>query len=84
MNLVRISDRYLHYFAEIFFLIKSSMLYHDILVNMEIYVTLFLSIHFCKVYSIGAVNVYTNLEINRYTIDEFRKHANIVFLFDVT
>ena len=39
---------------------------------------------FCKVHGIGAINVCTNFEINRYKIDEFRKHAKIVVLFDVT
>ena len=45
---------------------------------METYITLFLSIHFCKVHSIGPINVCTNFEINRYKIDEFGKHAKIV------
>ena len=49
------------------------------LVVMEIYVTLFVSMHFCKVHSIGPINVCTNFEINRHKIDEFRKHAKIVF-----
>ena len=31
----------------------------------------------CKVHSIGPVNECTNFEINRYKIDEFRKHENI-------
>ena len=48
-------------------------------VAMETYITLFLSMHFCKVHGIGAINVCTNFEINLYKIDEFRKHANIVF-----
>ena len=34
---------------------------------------------FCKVHSIGPTNVCTNFEVNRYTIDEFRQHAKIVF-----
>ena len=42
----------------------------------------FLSMHFCKVHGIGAINV--NFEINRYKIDEFRKHANIYVSCDVT
>ena len=33
---------------------------------------------FCNVHSIGPINVCANFEINRYTIDEFRKHATIV------
>ena len=33
---------------------------------------------FCKVHSIGTVNVCTNFDINRYKIDEFIKHENIV------
>ena len=33
---------------------------------------------FCKVHSIGPINVCTNFEINQYKIDEFRKHAKIV------
>ena len=32
---------------------------------------------FCKVHSIGPINVCTNFEINRYKIDEFRKHAKL-------
>ena len=34
---------------------------------------------FCKVHIIGAINVCTNFEINRYKIDEFRRHAIIVY-----
>ena len=49
------------------------------LVAMETYVTLFWSMHFCKVHSIGPINVCTNFEINQYKIDEFRKRAKIVF-----
>ena len=50
------------------------------LVVMETYVTLFLSMHFFgKVHSICPVNVCTKFEINRYKIDETRKHAKIVF-----
>ena len=30
---------------------------------------------FCKVHSICPINVCINFEINRYKIDEFRKHA---------
>ena len=33
---------------------------------------------FCKVHSIGPINVCTNFEINWYKIDEFRKRAKIV------
>ena len=33
---------------------------------------------FCKEHSIGPINVSTNFEINRYKIDEFRKHAKAV------
>ena len=33
---------------------------------------------FCKVHSIGPINVCANCVINRYKIDEFRKHAKIV------
>ena len=29
-------------------------------------------------YSIGPINMCTDFEINRYKIDEFRKHAEIV------
>ena len=39
--------------------------------------------YFCKVHNIGPINVCANFEINRYKIDEFRKHAKIVCLFDV-
>ena len=49
------------------------------LVVVETYVTLFQCIH-----SIGTINVCTNFEINRYTIDDFRKHAKSYVLFDVT
>ena len=34
---------------------------------------------FCNVHIIGPINVCTNFEINRYNIDEFRKHAKIVW-----
>ena len=48
------------------------------LVAMETCVTLFLiGAYFCMIHSIGAINVCTNFEINRYKIDEFRKHATI-------
>ena len=43
------------------------------LVAMETCVTLFWLVH-----SIGAINVCTNFEINRYKIDELRKHAKCV------
>ena len=33
---------------------------------------------FSMIHSIGPINVCTDFEINRYKIDEFRKHANIV------
>ena len=55
------------------------MLYNGYLVAMEIDIRYFRSMHFCKVHSIDPVNVCTNFEINRYKIDEFRKHAKIVF-----
>ena len=48
------------------------------LVAMETCVTLFLSIHFSKVHRKGPINVCSDIEINRYKIDEFRKHAKIV------
>ena len=32
---------------------------------------------FCKVHSLGPINVCTNFEINRCKIDEFIKHAKI-------
>ena len=41
------------------------------------YVT-FIDASFCNVHSIGPINVCRNFEINRYNIDEFRKHENIV------
>ena len=34
---------------------------------------------FCMMHSIGPVNVCNDFEIKRYKIDEFRKHAKIVF-----
>ena len=56
--LVRISDRYLHYyFAEI----KNVNEKRPILYT-----------------GTGATNVCTNIEINRYKINQFRKHAKIV------
>ena len=36
------------------------------------------------IYRIGQINVCTDFEINRYRIDEVRKYAKIVCLFDVT
>ena len=48
------------------------------LVAMETYVTLFLSMVFCKVHRIGPLNRCTNFEISRYKIYEFRKHEQIV------
>ena len=39
---------------------------------------------FCKVHSIGPINMCTYFEINRHKIDEFRKHAKSYVLFDVT
>ena len=47
----------------------------------NIYVMLLFSMHvFARymAYIVGPINVCTNFEINRYTIDEFRKHAKIV------
>ena len=38
---------------------------------------------FCKVHSVDPINVCANFEINRYT-DDFRVHAKIYVLFDVT
>ena len=34
---------------------------------------------FCKVHSIGPLNVCANFEINRFKIDEFRKHTKSYF-----
>ena len=46
---------------------------------------IFIDACFCKVHSIGQINVCINFEINMYKIDEFRKHAKISYvLFDVT
>ena len=39
----------------------------------------FYQFNFGKVHSIGPIYVCTNFEINRYKIEEFRKHAKIVF-----
>ena len=36
---------------------------------------------FCKVHRICPINVCTNFEINRYQIDDFRKHENVMFYF---
>ena len=50
------------------------------LVAMETYVMfLFVFCFVCKVHSIGLINVRTNFWINWYKIDEFRKHAKLVF-----
>ena len=50
------------------------------LVAMEMRVTLFLLVDFfCMIHSISPINVCTDFEISRYKIDEFRKHAKIVF-----
>ena len=38
-----------------------------------------ISMHFfCKVHSIGAINVCTNFDINRNKIDAFTKHTQIL------
>ena len=34
---------------------------------------------FCIIHSISQINVCTDFEINRYKIEEFRKHVKIVF-----
>ena len=39
---------------------------------------------FCMIYGIGPIYVCTDLEINRYKIDEFWKHAKSYVLFNVT
>ena len=39
---------------------------------------------FCRVHSIGPVNVCTIFEINQYKIDEFRKHAKLGMFYFVT
>ena len=41
---------------------------------------IFIDAFFCMIHSIGAINVCTNFEINRYKNDEFRK---AFVLFDV-
>ena len=54
------------------------------LVAMEIRAKLFLMGAFfvCMMLSAGPINVCTDFEINRYKIDEFRKHTKIVcFMF---
>ena len=75
--LVRIYDRYLaSLIAEIIvFNEKRPCFIVGYLVVMETHVTLFVLMHFCKVYGIGAINVCTNFDINPYKIYEFRKHA---------
>ena len=45
----------------------------------ETYVTLLRSMHFCTTHSIDQINVCTNFEMNRYKIDEFRKHAKMLY-----
>ena len=45
----------------------------------NIYYVILTSACFSNVHSIGPINVCTNLEINLYKIDEFRKHVKIVF-----
>ena len=40
---------------------------------------IFIGSIFYMLYSIGPINVCTDLEINRYKIDEVRKYAKIAF-----
>ena len=56
---------------------KRPMLYNGIYHGNICYAT-FIDVRFCNVHIIGPINVCTNFEINRYNIDEFRKHAKIV------
>ena len=41
---------------------------------------IFVNACFCKVHSIGPINVCANFKINRYGIDEFRKLKIICFI----
>ena len=49
------------------------------LVAMETCHVIFYQCKFCKVHGIGAINMCTDFEINRYKIDEFTKHSKIVW-----
>ena len=53
------------------------------LVARETYVMLFLSMHFCKIHTIGLINVCTNFEINRYTVMNLENLQKLYVLFDV-
>ena len=56
------------------------MLYNGIFgCHGKICYVILINAFFCKVHSIGPINVCTNFEINRYKMDEYRKHAKIVF-----
>ena len=37
--------------------------------------------NFCMIHSLGPINVCTDFEINRYKIDEFRKHAKKIMFY---
>ena len=65
-------------------LLKNVCFMMGYLVVMETYGTYFIliSAFFCNVHSIGAINVCTNCEINRYNIDEFIQHYKYYVLFD--
>ena len=53
------------------------------LVARETYVMLFLSMHCCKIHTIGLISVCANFEINWYTVMNLENMQNRV-LFDVT
>ena len=59
---------------------KLYALYWDICLYGNICYVIYINAFF----SLGPINVCTNFEINRFKIEEFRKHANIVCLFNVT
>ena len=56
------------------------MLYNGVFgCHGNIYSVIFIGAILYMIHSIGPINVCTNFEINRYTIDEVRKYAKILF-----
>ena len=43
--------------------------------NIYYMYVILINVGFCMIHNIGPINVYADFEINRYNIDEFRKHA---------
>ena len=58
---------------------KRPMLYNGIFrCHGNICYVTFIDVCFCNVHFLVPINVCVNFEINRYNIDEFRKHAKII------